>query len=264
MSRRVNAHVVLSALLVVAAALLIPALAFASAGGGAPASGGGGLGGASPTATAQATTPAATAQPGDAPVSTTGNGITIATRAAAMLRGGMRFTGTVSPSNAGQLVEIERLGHQTSWAWAATAHGTVAKDGTFTALWPANHIGRFQIRAVLEPSSGVAARAVAASPPLTVIVYRQAIATQFGPGFFGSTTACGETLQRNMVGVANRTLKCGTKVAVYYHSRMIIVPVIDRGPYANSADWDLTTATANALGIAGTATVGAVSLPAQS
>jgi rare lipoprotein A (peptidoglycan hydrolase) len=36
--------------------------------------------------------------------------------------------------------------------------------------------------------------------------------------------------------------------------------VIDRGPYANSADWDLTAATARALGITGTATIGAVSL----
>jgi hypothetical protein len=39
--------------------------------------------------------------------------------------------------------------------------------------------------------------------------------------------------------------------------------VIDRGPYANHADWDLTTATATALGIDGTATIGAVSLPQQ-
>jgi hypothetical protein len=40
------------------------------------------------------------------------------------------------------------------------------------------------------------------------------------------------------------------------------VPVIDRGPYANGADWDLTEATDKALGIPGTATIGAVSLPA--
>jgi rare lipoprotein A (peptidoglycan hydrolase) len=39
------------------------------------------------------------------------------------------------------------------------------------------------------------------------------------------------------------------------------VPVIDRGPYANGADWDLTEATGRALGISGTAEIGAVSLP---
>ena len=41
----------------------------------------------------------------------------------------------------------------------------------------------------------------------------------------------------------------------------LIGPVIDRGPFANHADWDLTTATAVAMGIPGTETIGAVSLP---
>ncbi len=68
-------------------------------------------------------------------------------------------------------------------------------------------------------------------------------------------------LRRDTVGVANRSLPCGTLVAIYYGGRTMVVPVIDRGPYANGADWDLTEATGRALGIAGTATVGAVSLP---
>ena len=80
------------------------------------------------------------------------------------------------------------------------------------------------------------------------------------PGFWGHTTACGETLRRGTIGVANRRLPCGTKVAIYYAGRMLVVPVIDRGPYANGADWDLTEATGRALGIAGTARIGAVSL----
>jgi hypothetical protein len=37
--------------------------------------------------------------------------------------------------------------------------------------------------------------------------------------------------------------------------------VIDRGPYANGADFDLTMATGQALGLGGTARIGAVSLP---
>jgi rare lipoprotein A (peptidoglycan hydrolase) len=45
----------------------------------------------------------------------------------------------------------------------------------------------------------------------------------------------------------------------------MVVPVIDRGPYANHADWDLTAAAAKALGTysAGVATIGAVSLPSK-
>ncbi len=92
-------------------------------------------------------------------------------------------------------------------------------------------------------------------------VFRYAVATWYGPGFFGSTTACGEVLHQNTQGVANRTLPCGTRVDIYYHGRTITVPVIDRGPYANGADWDLTEATASAIGMTGTDTIAAVSLP---
>jgi rare lipoprotein A (peptidoglycan hydrolase) len=52
-------------------------------------------------------------------------------------------------------------------------------------------------------------------------------------------------------------------VAIYYRGRTLVVPVIDRGPYANGADWDLTMATGKALGIQGTAQIAAVSLPAR-
>ncbi len=98
------------------------------------------------------------------------------------------------------------------------------------------------------------------SPILDVTVYRPAISTLYGEGFFGSTTACGQVLTRHMLGVANRTLPCGTMVDFVFHGRTIAVPVIDRGPYANHADWDLTEATGRALGITGTETVGAVNL----
>ena len=75
------------------------------------------------------------------------------------------------------------------------------------------------------------------------------IATWFGPGFYGQRTACGQMLTPAVVGVANRTLRCGTLVDVTYRSRRLVVPVIDRGPYANGADWDLTSEAARSLGI---------------
>ena len=274
MSRRANAHVVASVLLVLGAMLLAPQVGRASTPAvSSPTTGGTGLGpsgstsGSSQTQTrtqAQtSTTTTSPVQPGNVPVSAVGNGISVATHSSAMLRRGMHFAGTVPPSDAGQIVEIERLGRETHWAWAPTAHGTVGPDGSYAAFWPANHIGRFQIRAVLESATGSVARAGVASPALTVTVYRPAVATLFGPGFYGSTTACGETLRRGTIGVANRTLKCGMLVSLYYNGRTMIVPVIDRGPYANGADWDLTMATGRALGISTTVTVGAVSLPSQ-
>ncbi len=75
------------------------------------------------------------------------------------------------------------------------------------------------------------------------------IATWFGPGFYGQKTACGQTMSPVIVGVASRTLPCGTLVLVNYKGHRLTVPVIDRGPYGNGATWDLTWGAASALTI---------------
>ncbi len=59
------------------------------------------------------------------------------------------------------------------------------------------------------------------------------------PGFLGPQDGLRADLRHRTVGVAHRTLPCGTRF-LYYDGRTIEVPVIDRGPYANGADWDLT------------------------
>ena len=204
-------------------------------------------------------TTAPSTQSGDRTVSANGSGITIVSHASGFLRNQVRFTGSVAAGDAGQVVEIERRGHETNWTWAATAHSTVASDGSFSVVWRANHIGRFAFRAILQSASGL--RTAGASPTVTVTVYRTARATLYGPGFYGKRTACGVKLTRSTIGLANRTLRCGEHVSVYYQGRTLSVPVIDRGPYTNGADFDLTTATGRALGIAGTEQIGAVSLP---
>jgi peptidoglycan lytic transglycosylase len=258
-SRRANAYVV-TGLLSLGSALLIPQLGWASSGG----AGLGGGGTAKTTASPAPSSPKTTGvvQRANQSVSTSGNGITLTTRESAMLRRGLHFTGTVPSSSAGKIVEIERRGQQTHNAWAPTAHGTVASDGSFSAYWPANHIGQFAVRAVIEDHAG-SARAAAPSPSVTTFVFRPSIATWYGDGSWGSKTACGVTLRRTTLGTANRTLPCGTRVAVYYGGKMIIVPVIDRGPYANHADWDLTLATSQKLGTPGIAHIGAASLPSR-
>ena len=182
----------------------------------------------------------------------------MSTHASALLHRAATFTGNIGSSYAGKTVEIERKGRETGGRWDPTAHGLATSHGAFTAVWPANHIGQFAIRAVIVSRGSL--RAASASPSVQITVYRPAIATMYGPGFWGSRTACGEVLRRNTIGTANRTLKCGTPVAIYYHGKMMVVPVIDRGPYANGADWDLTLATDKAMNIPGTATIGAVSV----
>ncbi len=81
----------------------------------------------------------------------------------------------------------------------------------------------------------------------------KSLATWFGPGFYGNKTACGQTLTPAVVGVASRTLACGTLVRVGYRGHNLTVPVLDRGPYGhNGASWDLTAGAAHALGIVDT------------
>jgi rare lipoprotein A (peptidoglycan hydrolase) len=64
---------------------------------------------------------------------------------------------------------------------------------------------------------------------------------------YGRPIACGGVLHVPELGVANKTLPCGTEVTFVYGGRAIRVPVIDRGPYIAGREWDLTGATAEAL-----------------
>jgi rare lipoprotein A len=266
-SRRPQAYAVC---VLLCSGLALPASGLASSGGGSVSPGGSGTTSTEPTSSPTGVT---APQSGNTTVSTSGNGITLQTRASAMLRKGLSFSGTAPQSLAGDTIEIERSGHETNWTWAPTVSATVGSDGTFSAVWSTDHIGRFSIRAIVSSAtaagtsttSSAAATPTASTadttPSLTVTVYRPSLATQYGPGFYGRRTACGQKLKPGTIGLANRTLTCGESVAIYYQGRTLVVPVIDRGPYANGADWDLTEATGKALGIAGTAQIGAVSLP---
>jgi len=106
----------------------------------------------------------------------------------------------------------------------------------------------------LADAGGAAAPAPAALTPPRA--HTGAVATWFGPGFYGKQTACGQTLTPGVVGVANRTLPCGTLVQITYKGHALTVPVLDRGPYAHQASWDLTAGAAGALGITETVRIG--------
>ncbi|HUO75251.1 MAG TPA: septal ring lytic transglycosylase RlpA family protein [Solirubrobacteraceae bacterium] len=80
-------------------------------------------------------------------------------------------------------------------------------------------------------------------------VYNTSIASVFTD--YGKPIACGGVLHVPQLGVAHKTLPCGTRVIFVYNGRAIEVPVIDRGPYIPGRDWDLTGATAEALGFPG-------------
>jgi hypothetical protein len=206
-----------------------------------------------PTGGAQAPPPPAT----EGVISASGPQVAITTRAGTMLRKVARFRGSAPASAAGRTIAIERF-DDSAQTWKAVAHATVADDGTYVARWRARKVGQFRIRAVLQ--TGSQATAAGASPELDITVHRPAVATWYGPGFYGHKTACGVKMTRTLLGVAHRTLPCGSEVAVLYKGRRITVPVVDRGPFRRGTAYDLTAATAQALGFTHTARLGAVRL----
>jgi len=71
----------------------------------------------------------------------------------------------------------------------------------------------------------------------------------YGPNFYGKRTACGLKLTRQLVGVASRTLPCGTMVTFMWKGHKVHAPVVDWGPAAwTGRDFDLTGGAAVALG----------------
>lgn len=148
---------------------------------------------------------------------------------------------------AGRWVTIQQRSNG-RWRALGTAY---QHDGRYAMRFDANKIGGRRIRAVFKGD----AKNIGAKDGAKLRVYDPALATWYGPGFWGHGTACGQTLSGNTIGVAHRTLPCGTQVALLYEGRTIIVKVIDRGPYSR-ADWDLTQKTAERLGFTGTDTIG--------
>jgi rare lipoprotein A len=117
-------------------------------------------------------------------------------------------------------------------------------------------------------STGTGSGGVSATPDDTaqtqqqarITDYRLARASWYGPGLYGNRLACGGRLRHATIGVAHKRLPCGTKVALRYRGHTLVVPVIDRGPYARGVSYDLTEATARKLGMTQTARVAAAPL----
>jgi rare lipoprotein A (peptidoglycan hydrolase) len=80
---------------------------------------------------------------------------------------------------------------------------------------------------------------------------RSAGATWYGPGLYGNHTACGQTLRPGTIGVAHRSLPCGTTVKLDYHGHYLVTKVIDRGPYSKGNDFDLTNGARQELDFSG-------------
>ena len=132
---------------------------------------------------------------------------------------------------------------------------------TTLVLDPANRSdGSLTIDGVLrEPRSN--APAAAPRPDVSTPIARAIVIetwkldnniSWYGPGFYGNGGACGmygaNGLDAGDIGVAHRTLPCGTKVTFRYNGRTVVTTVKDRGPYVAGRQFDMTRGLCEALG----------------
>jgi rare lipoprotein A len=240
-----------------AAVLAMAWLACAAAGAAATSPGG-----AAPGVLTLPGPPATTVRVGEPVASASAGGLTISVRTTAILHGRAHVTGTLTRHGSRTAVRIDALDPRHGWLKVATA--TVRADGSFDAVWRPRRTGVTRLRAVVADAGGAAGTA-ASAPQVAIAVYRRGVASWYGPGDYGATTACGVKLTPTTLGVAHRTLPCGTPVALTYRGRMLVVPVIDRGPFTPGRTWDLTFATFEGLGggSAGLIRLGALPLAAD-
>lgn len=146
------------------------------------------------------------------------------------------FTGIVGGTAPRPRVEVQLA--QSGGTWRTIARTRAKGSGSFTATWRASGPGRFLVRAVTSPAVGEA-------PTAVLTVMRRTVATWYDQS--GSQTACGVRLTKKTLGVAHKTLPCGTVLEFGFQGRSVTAPVIDRGPYAKGVSYDLTIAAARQL-----------------
>jgi rare lipoprotein A len=155
-------------------------------------------------------------------------------------------TGTLRPELAGRVVALQALEHH---RWRTVARARTRAAGRFELRYRTHHTGSEQVR--LRFAGDLFDRA--ADRRLGWLnVYRLAEASWYGGG---GGLACGGSLTSSTMGVANKTLPCGTLVRLRYGGRSLRVPVVDRGPYVAGREFDLTQATKQALGFGDTGEV---------
>jgi rare lipoprotein A len=181
-----------------------------------------------PAISARAQTPAHASKVG---VSTQRLNVRIGSRVA--VTGRVHATGPVTAR-----LQVRRGAH-----WA-----TLDRDRTDAA-------GRYRLRDRVKGTMSARARVRLGDGTTRALgrlnVYRVATASWYGPGLYGNRLGCGGTLTAGRLGVAHKSLPCGTKVTIRHGGRVLRVPVIDRGPYVGGREFDLTAATARRLGFRG-------------
>lgn len=155
-------------------------------------------------------------------------------------------SGALRPGQVGESVDLQALGRH---GWRTVTHTLTRAGGRFKLHYRARYTRSERVRVRFAgDSTHLAAHRLLGH----LNVYRLADASWYGGG---GNMACGGYLTSSTMGVANKTLPCGTLVTLRYDGRTVRVPVVDRGPYVAGREFDLTEATKRALGFEGVAEV---------
>ena len=162
----------------------------------------------------------------------------------------VRVRGALRPGLRGRVVRLQlRAGRR----WRTVARARTAAGGRFRTSWRPPRHGSYRLRVAFRGDTlnlGVGRRLAG-----RVNVYRPGHASWYGPGLYGNHLGCGGRLAPSTVGVAHKTLPCGTRVTFRYRGRSATARVVDRGPYVGGREWDLTAALKRRLGFGSTGTV---------
>jgi hypothetical protein len=157
--------------------------------------------------------------------------------------------GRLMPARAGRTVTLERRGAK---GWVTIDKARTTAGGRFRLAVRGRRVDSALVRVRF---AGDATTTGEQRRIGRMNVYRPALASWYGPGLYGNPLGCGGTLTPGTVGVAHKSLPCGTRLVLRKGSRIVRAQVIDRGPYVGAREFDLTAATKQRLGFGSTGTV---------
>src|SRR5689334_4953975 len=158
------------------------------------------------------------------PAAAQANPLRVSARQHVLQGSAVPVSGALTPAVPGRAILIQASrGH----GWTTVVKTKTGAQGRFHAKWRPGQTRHYGLRVVVMGAAGNApggVRTVSGG----VTVYRPASASWYGPGLYGQHLACGGTLNTSVVGVANKSLPCGSRVKLRYGGRTVVARVVDR------------------------------------
>ena len=132
----------------------------------------------------------------------------------------VRVKGSLRPGLRGRRVALQQ---RSGGRWKTVDRARTGRGGRFKAAFRPRKVGSYRLRVRF----GGDRRNAAVSRTLRgkAYVLRPGHASWYGPGLYGNKLGCGGTLTPSTVGVANKSLPCGTKVTFRYKGRTATLKV---------------------------------------